>query len=229
MRNQQTGCLQVIHWNWLLLIAPTEGTTLCMVVWAKQARCTTTTTLEEQTPEESETEVAPQIANCPSKVQHQMGETPLGWVNRKLHAFIPAFSRASSLYQGWKVPCRGTRGVWMSMLVFHRWRYWLHWCGLKDMTDHDFFNLTSLCSRDCKLTTWGCGMGALACALILGWPFCPEYRCDETPGIPHARDPLPLLPNPIGQKTLLYKLTWNLSKKLWEGTGFSHPSLAWEC
>ena len=34
--------------------------------------------------------------------------------------------------------------------------------ALKDMTGHDYFNPTSLHSRDCKLTTWGCGMGALA-------------------------------------------------------------------
>ena len=26
---------------------------------------------------------------------------------------------------------------------------------LKDMSNHNFFNSTSLCSRDCKLKTWG--------------------------------------------------------------------------
>ena len=110
MKNQWTGCSWILHWNWLFLITPTEGTPLFMVVWAKQARCTTTT-LEEQTPEGSETEEAPQSANCPSLAQHQTGETPLGWVNRKLCAFMWTFSRASLLEQGWKVWCRGIRGV----------------------------------------------------------------------------------------------------------------------
>ena len=62
MENQWTGCSWVLHWNWLFLIAPTEGTHLCMVVLAKQARHTTTT-LEEQT-QKSETEEAPENANC---------------------------------------------------------------------------------------------------------------------------------------------------------------------
>ena len=64
-----------------------------------QARCTTTT-LEEQTPEKSETEEAPQSVNCLSPSQCQTGETPLGWVNRKLCAFIWMFSRATLLDQG---------------------------------------------------------------------------------------------------------------------------------
>ena len=65
---------------------PTEGTHLCTVVLAKQARCTTTT-LEEQT-QKSETEEAPQNTNCPLPAQHQTGETPLGWVHRRLCVFI---------------------------------------------------------------------------------------------------------------------------------------------
>ena len=32
VKNQQTGCSQVLHWNQLFVIAPTEGTHLCMVV-----------------------------------------------------------------------------------------------------------------------------------------------------------------------------------------------------
>ena len=83
VRNQQTGCSQVLYQNRLFLIAPTEGTPLCMVVHAKQARCTAIS-LQEQTPEESETEEVPQSANCPSPVQYQTGETSVGWVNRKL-------------------------------------------------------------------------------------------------------------------------------------------------
>ena len=59
--------------------------------------------------------------------QHQTGETPLGWVNRKLHAFIQTFSGASLLDKGWKVQCGEIRGVSKSMLVFWQQRYWLHW------------------------------------------------------------------------------------------------------
>ena len=222
MRNQWTGCSWVLHQNWLFLIAPTERTHLCMAMCAKCSRWTTTT-LEEQTLEESETEEVPQSVNCPSMAQHVTGKTPLGWVNRKLCVFIQMFSRASLLDKGWKVQHRGIRGVWMSMLAFQRQRYWsLQW-GLKDMTNHDFFNPTSLHSRDCKLTTWGCETGVLACALFLGWLFCPEYIYCETPGIPHTKDPMPLLQYQTGRKNLLYKLTWNLSKNPWEGTGFRHP------
>ena len=48
-----------------------------MVMQAKQAGCTTTT-IEEQNPEGSETQEVPQSANCPLPAQHQTGETPLG-------------------------------------------------------------------------------------------------------------------------------------------------------
>ena len=97
MKNQQTGCSQVLHQYQLFLIALTEGTPLCKGVQAKQARCTTTT-LEEQT-QKNDTKEAPQSVNCPSLTQHQTGETPLWKVNRKLHVFIQMFSRASTLDQ----------------------------------------------------------------------------------------------------------------------------------
>ena len=35
MKNQQTGHSQVLHQNWLFLIAPLEGTPLCKVMWAE--------------------------------------------------------------------------------------------------------------------------------------------------------------------------------------------------
>ena len=75
---------------------------LCMVICPKQARCPTTTP-EEQTPEESETEELPQSAKCLLPAQHQTGKTPLGWVNRKLRAFIQRFPKAPLLGRGWKV------------------------------------------------------------------------------------------------------------------------------
>ena len=81
------------------LITQTEGTHLCMVVQAKQARCTKTI-LEEQTPEENETEEAPQSGNCPSMAQHQTDETPLDLVNMKLYLFLWTFSRASWIDKG---------------------------------------------------------------------------------------------------------------------------------
>ena len=37
----------------------------------------------------------PQSVNCPLPAQHQTGETPLGWVNKKLCAFIQTFSPCS--------------------------------------------------------------------------------------------------------------------------------------
>ena len=73
-----------------------------MVMWAKQAECTTDI-LEEQTLEENETEDAPQNANCLPPAKHQTDETPLGWVNRKLCVFLWVYSRASLLDQQWKV------------------------------------------------------------------------------------------------------------------------------
>ena len=82
MKNQWTGYSWVPHKNQLFLTAPTEGTHLCTVMQDKWARCTTAT-LEEQT-KKSETEEAPQSANCPLPAQHQTGETLLGCVNRRL-------------------------------------------------------------------------------------------------------------------------------------------------
>ena len=72
MKNQQTGCSWALHQNLLFLIAHSEGTPLCMIMHANRASCTITT-LEEQTPEKSETEKVPQSANCLSLAQHQTG------------------------------------------------------------------------------------------------------------------------------------------------------------
>ena len=43
VKNQQTGWSQVLHQNRLFLITPWKGTPHCMVMWAEQARCATTT------------------------------------------------------------------------------------------------------------------------------------------------------------------------------------------
>ena len=68
----QTGCPWVLHQNWLFLIAPVEGTPLCMVIWAEWAGCAATS-LEEQAPDRSETEKVPQSADClpPAQLRQQ--------------------------------------------------------------------------------------------------------------------------------------------------------------
>ena len=110
VKNQQTGCSWVLHQNQLFLITPTEVTHLCMVVLAKLPRCTNIA-LEEKMMEGSETEEVPQSANWQSLAQHQADETPLGWVNRKLDAFMQMFSGGSWIDKGWKVQCRGIEDV----------------------------------------------------------------------------------------------------------------------
>ena len=99
MKKQQAGHLCVLQQTQLFLIAPAEGNLLCRVVQAKWAQCTSTT-LEDQTLVRSETEEAPQNINCLPLAQQQRGETPLGWVNRKLCAILQTFSRVSLLDQG---------------------------------------------------------------------------------------------------------------------------------
>ena len=68
-------------------------------VQAQQTRCTTTI-LEEPTQKVSENEEVPQSVNCLTPAQHQTGETPLGWVSRKLCVFLRTFLGASLLDQG---------------------------------------------------------------------------------------------------------------------------------
>ena len=63
MYNQEMGCSWVLHQNWLFLIVPAKGTPLCMVVQPKQPQYTPIT-LEEQTPERSETEEVLRSVNC---------------------------------------------------------------------------------------------------------------------------------------------------------------------
>ena len=106
MKNQQTGHSQVLHWNWPFLITPVMGSPLCSGVHTEWTRCTTTVQ-EEPILKVSENEEAPQRVNCLPLAQHQTGETPLGWVNRKLCAFLRMFSGSSLLDEGWKVQCRG--------------------------------------------------------------------------------------------------------------------------
>ena len=192
-----------------------------MVVQAKQARCTTTT-LEEQT-QKSETEEVPQCANCPSPAQHQTGETPLGWVNRRLCAFIQTFPRASWIDNGWRVWCRGIGGVWKSMSAFWWQRYWsLQW-GLKDMTGCNYYNPTSLHSRDCNLTTRGMWNGcASLCINFWSDHFVFNTDAEECLTFPMQGTPFPCYTTQR-RRTLPYKLTWNLSEDSWEWTGFGQP------
>ena len=89
-----------------LLSPPSESTShhptwapLCTNVWAEWTRCATTI-LEKPTQRVSENEKAPQSAKCMLPAWHQTGETPLGWVNRKLCMFLRNISRASLPDQG---------------------------------------------------------------------------------------------------------------------------------
>ena len=75
------------------------GAPLCSGVQAEQTRCATTI-LKEPTQKASETEEVPQSAKCLPPAQCQTGETPLGWVNRKFHAFLGMLARAFLLDQG---------------------------------------------------------------------------------------------------------------------------------
>ena len=78
------------------------GAPLCTIAQAEWTRCATTV-LEEPTQRVSENEKVPQSAKCLPLAQHQTGETPLGWLNRKLSAFLKMCSGASLPDQGCKV------------------------------------------------------------------------------------------------------------------------------
>ena len=75
------------------------GAPLCTGVQAEQLGWTTTVP-EEPTWKTSEKEEAQQSAKCLPLAQCQTGETPLGQVNRKFHAFLRTFSGASLPDQG---------------------------------------------------------------------------------------------------------------------------------
>ena len=75
------------------------GTPLCIVLWAEQAGCATTT-LEEQTSDRGETEKVPQSVDCLPPAQQQTAETSLGWVIGKLCVVLLTSSRVSTLDQG---------------------------------------------------------------------------------------------------------------------------------
>ena len=119
-----TGCSGFLHQNWLFLITPIMGASLCSDVWAEQTRCATAV-LEETSQKVSETEEVPQSVNCLQPVQHQTDETPLGWVNRKLCAFLRMSPGAPLLDQGWKVQHKG-KGIC---------RHQHQWSGCRG-TDH---------------------------------------------------------------------------------------------
>ena len=106
MKNQQTRCSLVLHWNWLFLITPVMGAPLCSGIQAEQTM-STTTIMEELTQKANEDEEVPHSTKCLPQTQHQTGEAPLGQVNRKFCAFLRMFSGASYLDQGWTVWCRG--------------------------------------------------------------------------------------------------------------------------
>ena len=115
------------------------------------------------------------------------------------------------------------------MSAFRQWRYWSHWWGLKDMTGHNYFNPTSLHSRDCKLTTWGVWNGYAGLWINFWSDHVVLNRCCETLGIPHARDPTPLLSCWMSRKSCSNKLTWNHSENPLGEDWLWPPSPMWEC
>ena len=111
------------------------------------------------------------------------------------------------------------------MSAFWWWRYWSHWWSLKDATDHDYFNPTSLHSRDCKLTTWGVWNRCIDLCINF-WNHHFILNTDAVKllvfpmhGTPHSCYPT------WRRRTLLYKLT---SKDSWEWSGFGQPPV-WKC
>ena len=76
------------------------------------------------TSDRSEAKKVPQSADCLPLAEQQTVETPLGWVIRKFCTVLLMSSRVSTLEQGWRVWCRGTRGVQASMPSFLWQRYW---------------------------------------------------------------------------------------------------------
>ena len=112
------------------------------------------------------------------------------------------------------------------MSEFQQWRYWSHQWGLKDMTscNYDYFNPTSLHSRGCKLTRWGCGMSALApCINLWSDHFLLNTNACKSFGVPHAMEPTPLLPCQMGRKSCSSNKLRTLVKTLWKGSGFGQP------
>ena len=121
---------------------------------------------ERPTWEVSVNEEVPQSVNCLLPAQCQTGKNPLGWVNRKLFAFLRMFSGASLLDLGWKVRCRGngmcghqcqnsggrgtdhTDDVWKIQLTM-----------ISSIPSHFGLGITSLKHGWCE-------MGTLTCALI---------------------------------------------------------------
>ena len=224
VKNQWTGFSQVLHWNWLFLIAWTEGTPLCMVLWVKWARCTTTTQ-EEQTPEGSETEKVPQRLNCPLPVQHQTGETPLGWVNRELRAFIRVFLKASVLDKGWTVQWRGS-GVWG----------YQHWHSVHRGIDHTkvqktWLTTTSSTSPLFILETASSQHGLWnrsTSPLINFWDDYAILNTDAVKLLAFRMQGTPCHCYPTQRRrTLLYKLSWKPKKTPGNGLALASPQI--EC
>ena len=85
---------------------PVMGSPSCTGVQAGQTRCTTTI-LEEPIQRVSENEKVPQSAKCLLLAHHQTGETPLGWVNRKLCAFMSTFLETPCWTKGEKFDVEG--------------------------------------------------------------------------------------------------------------------------
>ena len=165
---------------------------LCMVVWAEWTRCTTTA-VEEQTPEGSEIEEAPWSVNCLLPAHWQTVETPLGWVNMKLCAFLQMLIRASPLDQGWKFQGRGIRGVcqhWHSGGggPDHTGETWRIWPAMTTSTPPLF--VLEIASS--TLEAWNGSTNP--CIDFWGDHLILNTDAMRTPGVLHVKDPTPFYP-----------------------------------
>ena len=178
IKNQQTGCSQVLHQNWLFLIIPIMGAPLCSGVQAEWTRCATTI-LEEPTQKASGNEKVWQSAKCLPPAQHKTGETPLGWVNRKLCAFLRMFSGASVLDQVWKDQ-RRWKGIYRCQYHHSGGRGTYHTDEIRKIWQIIISSIPPLFILETASSKWGVWNGHTRPAhQCLGWPFCPEHRCWE--------------------------------------------------
>ena len=196
---------------------------LCSGVWAEWTRCATTI-LEEPTLKMSKNEEVPQHMNGLLPAQHQTGETPLGWVNRKLCAFLRMFSGVSLLDLGWKVWCRGKgmcgcqcqhSGGWGTDHTDEVWKIPL--IMISSIPPLLILEIASLKHS----RVWN--GNASPCIDLWDDHSILNTDAKETPGISYVRDPYHYCSTPVGQGTLLHKLTWIHGGTHWEGVSVSHP------
>ena len=95
----QHGRVQVLHWNWLLLIASEVGISLCIGICHAWDRCTSPP--HKPTSMGGETMMMAQENNGSVDTQWPTSETSLEWIKRKLW-LLPWTSARASTEDGWR-------------------------------------------------------------------------------------------------------------------------------